>query len=326
MTSGKRGGARFWILAMLITLSAVTYQRLVGPTRPVRGRVEVGAEQVRFRLKRSTDAAGDHLVKIRAENAEVSGLLVYRRTPSEDPWTARPMRREGAFLIAAIPHQPPAGKVSYQIFLSRGPAAGDAMSEGIDKASRGGSDDGPRVTFASVEEAAPPGAVPLLAKGPIVIRYRGHVPVWILIVHAFLMFLGMLWSNRAGLEALRRDGRPFRLALWSLLFLVVGGMLLGPVVQKYSFGEYWTGVPFGWDLTDNKTLIAVVAWILALLLGKRAAARARARGGAFASEPGGDWADPLARHAILGASLVTLVIFCIPHSVLGSELKHPPKP
>ena len=41
-----------------------------------------------------------------------------------------------------------------------------------------------------------------------------------------------------------------------LLLLAVGGFILGPLVQNYAFGELWTGVPFGWDLTDNKTLIA----------------------------------------------------------------------
>jgi hypothetical protein len=41
-------------------------------------------------------------------------------------------------------------------------------------------------------------------------------------------------------------------------------MILGPVVQYYAFGEFWTGVPFGWDLTDNKTLVAVIFWALAV--------------------------------------------------------------
>ncbi|MCK7537691.1 MAG: hypothetical protein MZV63_45435 [Marinilabiliales bacterium] len=47
------------------------------------------------------------------------------------------------------------------------------------------------------------------------------------------------------------------------------GMILGPVVQKYAFGDLWTGIPFGWDLTDNKTLIAVFAWILAVVMNRK---------------------------------------------------------
>ena len=41
--------------------------------------------------------------------------------------------------------------------------------------------------------------------------------------------------------------------------LFLGGMLLGPIVQNFAFGDYWTGIPFGWDLTDNKTLLAAIA-------------------------------------------------------------------
>jgi hypothetical protein len=58
-------------------------------------------------------------------------------------------------------------------------------------------------------------------------------------------------------------------------------------------------VPFGWDATDNKALVVAVAWGGALW---------RLRGG----RP--------ARGAVMGAALVTLAAFLIPHSVLGSEL------
>ena len=36
-------------------------------------------------------------------------------------------------------------------------------------------------------------------------------------------------------------------------------------VQKAAFGAYWTGFPFGYDLTDNKTVLMWLAWVLAAL-------------------------------------------------------------
>jgi hypothetical protein len=77
-------------------------------------------------------------------------------------------------------------------------------------------------------------------------------------------------------------------------------MLLGPVVQKYAFGAFWTGIPFGWDLTDNKTLFAFIAWIVAL------AANTKKFRPAY----------------IIAAALITLIIFSIPHSMFGSELNY----
>jgi hypothetical protein len=77
-------------------------------------------------------------------------------------------------------------------------------------------------------------------------------------------------------------------------------MILGPIMQKYAFGEFWTGIPFGWDLTDNKTLIALIFWIIAVVMNRKKE-------------------RPL--YTILAAA-VLLVIFSIPHSVLGSELDY----
>jgi hypothetical protein len=78
--------------------------------------------------------------------------------------------------------------------------------------------------------------------------------------------------------------------------------VFGPLVQKAAFGKYWTGVPLGHDLTDNKMLVAVLAWASALT----------------ASIAGWESA-PVIR---LAASGISLVAFLIPHSLFGSELRY----
>jgi hypothetical protein len=77
-------------------------------------------------------------------------------------------------------------------------------------------------------------------------------------------------------------------------------MILGPLVQKFAFGELWTGVPFGWDLTDNKTLIALVFWILAVIMNRKKE-------------------RPL--YTVL-AAVILLLVYSIPHSMFGSELDY----
>jgi hypothetical protein len=77
-------------------------------------------------------------------------------------------------------------------------------------------------------------------------------------------------------------------------------MILGPFVQLYAFGDLWTGVPFGWDLTDNKTLIAFLFWILAVVMNRR-------RDKPF--------------YTVL-AAVVLLLIYSIPHSMFGSQLDY----
>ncbi len=112
------------------------------------------------------------------------------------------------------------------------------------------------------------------------------------------MFIAMMLANIAGLMAIA--GIPsFRLySVLTLATLIAGGMILGPLVQKYAFGAFWTGVPFGWDLTDNKTLIALIFWIFAVIMNKK-----RNTG----------------LYTVIAAA-VTLIVFSIPHSLFGSEL------
>ena len=221
-----------WTLALVITLASAVYQRLTGPTHPARGQKEVAGETVKFRLVRSHGGAGGAEVVVPA-SPEVQGSLMWRRHKTRDAWTRAAMERRGGELVGRLPHQPPAGKLEYRVILEKG---------------------GERVW---------------LTGEPVVIRFRGHVPAAVLIVHVILMFAAMLWSNRAGLELFAAKPDFARLALTALVLMTLGGMILGPIVQKYAFGAFWTGWPLGTDLTDNKTAAAWIAWILAVCAQRR---------------------------------------------------------
>lgn len=257
-----------WTLAVLITLVSAVWQRTTGPTYPARGSVKLGGTDIALRLERSHSISDRQPVTVRVPDAAVTGAVDWRRFPSNEPWRTQPMGRRGDVLEAALPPEPeplmpPAGKLEYRVRLSR---ASEAVS---------------------------------FPDRPAVTRFKGDVPAGILIPHVFAMFFGMLFSTRTALAALF-GGNTRLWGLLTVLLLVVGGFVLGPVVQKFAFGAYWTGIPWGWDLTDNKTLFAGVAWILA-------AWQLRRQG--------------QGRAAAVAAALVTLVVFAIPHSVWGSEVR-----
>lgn len=137
---------------------------------------------------------------------------------------------------------------------------------------------------------------------PLILRYKDPVPIWVLLPHILVMFTGMLFSTAAGLAALDKTRNPRRLVLWTVGLLFLGGFVLGPLMQKFAFGVAWAGFPLGMDLTDNKTLLAFLFWIAAFWAGRK-------------GKP--------ARPFVIAASLVTLLAFLIPHSLLGSEYKYP---
>jgi hypothetical protein len=252
-----------WVVAVVITLGFGVWQRLTGPTYPVRGRVQVAGMPVRFKLTRTHGGPGDQLVPIVAPDHGVTGELRYRRYPSDDPWTTVALARAGDTLVAVLPHQPPAGKLAYEVTL---------IADG---------------------RATP------LTERPVITRFKGNVPAWVLAPHILAMLLTMLLSTRAGLAALTREPRTRTYAYGAILALAVGGFLLGPLAQLFAFGRWWEGVPYAWDFTDNKTLMAGIVWAWAAW---------RMRGGREA------------RGAILAAAIVTLAIFAVPHSLWGSEI------
>jgi hypothetical protein len=261
-----RRSTLFWILAFLITAGSAIYQRLTGPTYPLTGSVRIDTTSVTYRLDRFHAGEGDHEVSLVTGTAAVAGRLEWKRHNTDDRWTPVPMALSDGTLRAALPHQPPAGKLDYRIWLLRGAAE-----------------------------------VLIPETGGVVIRFRGDVPAGVLIAHIIVIFGAMLLSTRTGLEIFNVQPQYTDLTRWTIAFLAVGGMILGPVVQKYAFDAFWTGWPFGHDLTDNKTLIALLAWIAA------AVAMPRVK-------------NP--RWWLLGAAAVVFAVFLIPHSVLGSELDY----
>jgi hypothetical protein len=255
-----------WILAFLITASTAVYQRMTGPTYPVDGKTTIANTQIQYEFLRTHETGIDCPVQVEVKNPEISGTVLYRRHKTSDPWTRIPMDRQNDSLVAALPNQPPAGKLQYKVVLSY---QGEETS--------------------------------LTGEEPVIIRFKGAVPLWVLIPHVIVMFMAMLFSARAGLEAIRLKSNPRKLALWTTGLLFAGGFILGPLVQKFAFGALWTGFPFGYDLTDNKTLIAFIGWIIAIIAGRK-------------GRPARGW--------VLAAAILLLIVFLIPHSVLGSELDY----
>ncbi|MDA3861050.1 MAG: hypothetical protein PF445_07465 [Melioribacteraceae bacterium] len=256
----------FWILALFITLSSAIYQRMTGPTHPTSGTVEFNNSDVDYYFYRTQGGTVDHLVSIHDKDTTISATLFWKRYKSDDAWTTVEMQSRNDSLIAFLPNQPPAGKLEYYIKLSNG------MDE-----------------------------INLPKDNTVVIRYKGSVPDTILIIHVIFMFSAMLLSVRTGIEAFRKEPKLFTLTYWTLITLFIGGLIFGPIVQQYAFGALWTGFPFGHDLTDNKTLIIFIGWIVALFMYKKSAHPVR-------------WA--------IAASILMMAIYLIPHSTLGSEIDY----
>jgi len=253
-----------WVISFILMAGLGLYQRLTGPTHPVRGSVSLAGSKYTYSLLRSHDTGKDAVLEMEIPSG-TKAIYRFKRFKSNDNWSTQDLVAVNDTLKAYIPAQPAAGKVEYQLAIFDG------------------------------EKYIP------LSEEPVVIRFKGAVPKYILIPHIFFMFFAMVFSIRTGFEALLKRRNTASLTLATMLLFLVGGLILGPIVQKYAFDAYWTGWPWGHDLTDNKTIVAFIFWLIAWLVLRR---------------------KPENRTWPILATFIMLAVYLIPHSVLGSEIDH----
>jgi len=237
------------------------------------------AEQAyKYRLIRSEETIRDARVALPVPGEGATGRMVFKRYKTEDEFATVVMEVETSEegekeLVAYLPRQPAAGKLEYYLEID---------------------------TAAGLER------VPAAGEENIIIRFKDPVPLPLLLCHVLLMFFSVLIGMRTGLAAVFAPGAMRPWAWITLGGMTLGGMVLGPFVQKYAFGEYWTGFPWGYDLTDNKMLIMWVVWVLACTtLGFKPRKK-----------------ESVGRLAVGIAALVMTAVYLIPHSMRGSELDY----
>lgn len=272
MTIGHSKGrsALLWTIAFLTVLGAATWQRRTGPSYPLRGSFELQAgREVRYGLVRNENTDRDATVSIPHDDGIGEATLHFRRHGTGDNFQVVVMERTADEWRALLPRQPAAGKLDYFLMLNGAIRLPDGASQ------------------------------------VAVIRFKDPVPAAILIPHILMMFVSMLCGVRAAMAAFLEPEKTRRLAWVTLGCLTVGGLFLGPVVQKYAFGAYWTGWPVGEDLTDTKTLVMWAGWALAVaVLGLTRPINLRSR------------------VAVLFAVVVMIAVYLVPHSLRGSTLDY----
>lgn len=256
--------ALFWLLAVILTLSVSRYQRKTGPTYPKPFTLEFQDTTYAFELLRTHGGAEDCEIRLTLPDS-LSGRIIYRRYPGDAPWDTVQMVRNGPELTGALPRQSPAGKLEYHIELSA--------------------------------EKAP---VPIPGMENVIIRFKGRVPAWALVPHILFMFTALLLSTLTGLYAVAGLPEYRKWMAIAILSFILGGLVFGPIVQKYAFDAFWTGWPRGQDLTDNKVLFALIPWLIAWYCNRKKDRR---------------W-------LVVLASAGLLLAFLIPHSMHGSQLNY----
>ncbi len=272
--------AILWLLAVVITGACFTYQDKTGPTYPLEGSLQTPRGIVHFKFLRS-ETIGTNLKIMLVDPIPpgITGSVKFRRYKSNDAWSALPFRSgefeyerrgrresvKGAGIELPSLNER-AGKYEYYVYIN--------------------------------EEVGEP--VSVTGDEPVYARYKADVPTGVLVVHILVIFASMMFAVRTGFEALM-DGN-YRWMLWATtISLLLGAFVLGPLVQWYAFGVWWSGIPFGYDWTDNKVLVELAAWVWVLFMNR---------------------GDRRNRQSVYAAAIITLAVYFIPHSIFGSEYNY----
>lgn len=266
-----------WVIAGIIALGCFMYQDKTGPTYPLEGSLDMVLGTINYKFLRSETIGTDLKIMFHEPVPDgITGYVKFRRYKSDDDWSSKLMEK-GSFEFsrrgrkeevkgfgAELPYlEERAGKYEYFVYVDDG--SGDPIS--------------------------------ITGEKPIYARYKADVPGWALLLHIFAIFASMILAVRTTLEAVI-DGNFKWMIMATIISLLIGAFILGPLVQWYAFGVWWSGIPFGYDWTDNKVLVELVFWLLAAFMNR---------------------GDRRSRISIYLAGFVTLLVYFIPHSIFGSE-------
>ena len=206
----RRSAALLWIAALALMVGAAVWQRLTGPTHPRRGTTAIAGQDVRWRLLRSSVSGEPFMVALPAPEG-VTGAVHYRRYPTDEPF--REVRDEP--------------RRAERSWASCRPSPRPGSSSTTSRSRR------------------PPGRSGSPRASPSSCASRATCRPCVLIPHVVTMFVSMMIGIRAALAAALGRPEARRYAWVAVVGIAIGGLVLGPIVQKYAFGAYWTGWPFG---------------------------------------------------------------------------------
>lgn len=280
---------KFWkiVVAFLFTLLLLGFARKTTMVRSVHKIVE--QQGVLIDHHTVPKQTGDEIPVI---SAKVSGAtdvkLVYKigKDGEFQSVSMNPKPGEENVFTASIPHYPKATNAWYYI---------EAIKRTVD---------------AEVRVTLPDKSSPNFK--PILLKFEGKVPAYIIIPHVLCNFGAIFFAVltmfsavdiRKGRKSLR-ESIKFPLLTFILLFL--GFIPFGIAMNHFAFGATWEAFPFGKDVTDNKSQIILLSWLVTLFLVKGTLCRKDDRKNLIS--------DRGYSTMVIIVFIITIAMYAIPHS------------
>lgn len=216
-----------WIIAIIITLGISYYLRISNQTKSIEGTILIDKNEIKFKLPRTYNIGLDTSVRLSIQDTAYKAYLLYRQHKTDSQFTRLSMQRQDTTLIAFLPNQNPGVKLEYFIELQHG---------------------NNKYTI--------PNNIKVVA------LFKDSIPMGVLLPHIIIAFFAVIYTNVTLLEALFKGTKVVIYSLITVVFILFGDLFLGPIVNNYAFGKYLTGVPFNFNIAENKYLYSFICWII----------------------------------------------------------------
>jgi len=253
-----------FLLSLLITIFILLFQRITGPTYPRKFIINDNQVKLKTILIRSANNNKKAQIVINGTINNISAKLFYKKYKFEKNYNSVNFSKINNKLIAYLEPLPAGGKYEYYILVNN-------HNSGI--------------TYKSPKT---------------IIRFKNPVPTSFILLHIIFIFSGFFMSSLTFIESITKKNSInsiLKKVKYSIILFFIGGLIFGPIIQKYAFNVWWSGFPFNIDLTDNKMLILQIFWTYFYYKAKK---------------------TNNLKYIIYGFILIVLV-FLVPHSILGSE-------
>lgn len=217
------------VLSIILSAGFAFYQRITGPTYPVKGKIEFYGNSLLYRLPRSCSIGGNDC-KAYIKQANVNFYIMYKRYGIDEKFIRLDALKNKDSVYILIPDNfPQAAKIEYDAFIEIN------------------------------------GNVLKLNKDRVVLRFKSKVSKYVLIPHILIMFFSLIVMIYLILKIIFEGKYSVGVFWLNYILIFLGGFIFGPLLQKQAFGVWWSGFPLGYDVTDNKTFVSFLVWSLAAL-------------------------------------------------------------
>lgn len=275
------------LIAFIFTLVLLGFARRVTMVRSVHKTVEKNGIIIDHYTVPKKEGEGDAQIPVKVMGANEVKLFYKIEKGEFQSVNMTPKEGDGNVFVASIPHHKKGTKAWYYI---------EAQKQ----------IDGTKLTVSLPDRNS-------TNFDPILLKFEGAVPPFIIFSHVFSNFAAIFFSVLAVWKAVDlKKGRSTlkKSVVFSLLtfvFLFLGFFVIGCALNYFAFGALWEAFPFGRDVTDSKSQIVLLFWLATLFLVK---------GTIFGKNPSKNLVSEKTYSTMVIISfVVTVIMYLIPHSI-----------